>query len=127
MPRRKAHVAVALRQDFAEGGGGVEPQEIWRLGVGVAERRGEARTKWVRGNEGPSLAAGGFCVGSPPRVQSNRHCSRTQGLAQRFSCSEAEAGILEKVPRNFQCCRNLGPIVGQTVSAGSWEATFRGP
>lgn len=32
-----------------------------------------------------------------------------------------------KVPKNLQCCRNLGPVLGPAVSVGSWRPHSEAP
>lgn len=93
------------------------PQEIATLrGGGRSGKRGPRRAPSPRtlcgkpawGAEKPPLFPG-----------RSARATAALGLGLRFSCVEAEVRILVKVPKNLQCCRNLGPVLGPAVSVGS--------
>lgn len=101
------------------------PQEIATLrGGGRSGKRGPRRAPSPRtlcgkpawGAEKPPLFPG-----------RSARATAALGLGLRFSCVEAEVRILVKVPKNLQCCRNLGPVLGPAVSVGSWRPHSEAP
>lgn len=80
---------------------------------------------------GGHAATADFALGNPPWLLRNRRRQKAgacttpplSGLGLHFGCSEAEVGILAKVPRQLQ--PRPGPRPGRV--RGKLEATFRGP
>lgn len=101
------------------------PQEIATLrGGGRSGKRGPRRAPSPRtlcgkpawGAEKPPLFPG-----------RSARATAALGLGLRFSRVKAEVRILVKVPKNLQCCRNLGPVLGPAVSVGSWRPHSEAP